>query len=151
MQPELVVRPSTKLVMVGFVVASALMVAGAVTVYVLEPSHKYWWIGLLPGLAYDIALMFQFLALMTEKLTFNDDHLHHEVGFIAKTTRTINLAKVQDVTVAQNIKQRLMGMGRISVETSGGSSAIVVDNVDNPHKIAEMILDKSRQSPQSRL
>jgi len=54
---------------------------------------------------------------------------------------------VQDVRVDQSVKQRLLGMGRLSVETSGGSSTIAINNVDSPHKIADMILERSRHSP----
>jgi len=142
--PDLVVRPSTKMIMVGYVVAIFLVVAGEVAAYMFS-SASYWWAGAVPGIFYLLYIGYRHLALMTEKLTFNDDHLYHEIGFISKSTRTINLAKVQDVTVFQSVKQRMLGMGRISVETSGGSSAIAIDNIDDPHKIAEMILTRSRQ------
>jgi uncharacterized membrane protein YdbT with pleckstrin-like domain len=144
--PDLVVRPSTKMIMIGYVIALVLVVLGEIAVYIYA-SAKYWWAGAVPGVGYLLILGYRHLALMTEKLTFNDDHLHHEIGFISKSTRTINLAKVQDVTVFQSVKQRMLGMGRISVETSGGSSAITIDNIDNPHKVAEMILTRSRQLP----
>ena len=147
MAADLVVRPSTKMIMIGYLIAVILLVGGEVAAYYYFAGSAYWWLGAVPGAFYLVALAFRHLALMTEKLTFNDDHLHHEIGFISKSTRTINLAKVQDVTVFQSVKQRLMGMGRISVETSGGSSAIAIDNIDNPHKVAEMILLRSRQAP----
>ena len=144
---DLVIRPSTKIVMASYAVAFLVTVGGAITAYILMPEHRNWWIGLLPGFGYEIAVAVRHIGILMEKLTFSDDHLHHEIGFISKSTRTINLAKVQDVTVLQSFKQRLLGMGRISVETSGGSSAIVVDNVDSPQKIANMILERSRQGP----
>ena len=142
---DLVIRPSAKLIMMSYAVAGLLTVGGAVAGYIFFPT--YGWAGALPGLLVEIAVGIKHLALLTEKLTIANDRLRYESGFVSKSTHTIDLGKVQDVRVDQSVKQRLLGMGLISVETSGGSSAISVDNVDNPHKVADMILERSRQSP----
>ena len=144
---DLIIRPSTKIVMASYVVASLVTIGGTVAAYILMPSSPYWWVGALPGIGYEIAIMVRHVQLMVEKLVLSGDHLRYELGFISKSSRTINLAKVQDVTVTQNIKQRLLGMGGIFVETSGGSSGIRFNNVDSPHKVADMILERSRQIP----
>ena len=142
---DLVIRPSTKIAIAWDVVATLAIVGGGLTGYAWSPN--YWWIGALPGLGLLLAGIILFVRLQLTKMIISSDRLRHESGFISKSTHTIDLAKVQDVRVDQSVTQRLLGMGLISVETSGGSSAIAMDNVDNPHKIADMILERSRQSP----
>ena len=144
---DLVIRPSTKTVMASYAVASLMTIGGAIFVYMQTSSHSNWWIGMMPGLAFALGVMVGHVRLMMEKLTISNERLRYESGFVSKSTHTIDLGKVQDVRVEQSVTQRLLGMGRISVETSGGSSAITVANVDNPHKVADMILDRSRQNP----
>ena len=144
---DLVIRPSTKIVMALYAVASLMTVGGGIAAYMLTSSHDNWWMGIIPGLAFELGVMVGHVRLMMEKLTISNDRLRYESGFISKSTHTIDLGKVQDVRVDQSVSQRLLGMGLISVETSGGSSAITVDNVDNPHKVADMILERSRQNP----
>jgi uncharacterized membrane protein YdbT with pleckstrin-like domain len=143
---DLIIRPSTKVIIFWDIVAVIVAIGGTVAGYVFIPQYQ-WWLGCLPGVGMLVATGIRYLGLMMNKLTITTDHLKSESGFVSKSTHTIDLAKVQDVRVDQNIRQRLLGMGRISVETSGGSSAIAIDDVDNPHKLADMILERSRQSP----
>ena len=144
---DLVIRPSSKLILMSYAVASFIIVGGPIAVHNFMPNTPYWWAAAIPGILLEMAVAFRHVALLTEKLTIANDRLRYESGFISKSTHTIDLGKVQDVRVDQNVKQRLLGMGMISVETSGGSSAITVDNVDNPHKVADMILERSRNNP----
>jgi uncharacterized membrane protein YdbT with pleckstrin-like domain len=144
---DLIIRPSTKVVVFWDIVATLLAIGGATAVYILVPHNQYWWLGGLPGVALMIASIVRYFGLLMSKLTITTEHLRLETGFVSKSTHTIDLAKVQDVRVDQSVRQRLLGMGRISVETSGGASAIAIDDVDNPHKLADMILERSRQSP----
>ena len=144
---DLVIRPSTKIVMASYVIAALVTIGGIVAARLLFPDSPYWWLGAIPGFGYEMAIVVRHLGLLMEKLTISNERLRYESGFISKSTHTIDLGKVQDVRVDQNVKQRMLGLGLISVETSGGSSAISVDNVDDPHKVADMILERSRQSP----
>ena len=144
---DLVIRPSAKLVMLAYAVASVIIVGLPVAAHNIWPESPYWWAAALPGIILEMAVAFRHLGLLTEKLTIANDRLRYESGFISKSTHTIDLGKVQDVRVDQSVKQRMLGIGLISVETSGGSSAITVDNVDDPHKVADMILERSRQTP----
>ena len=144
---DLIVRPSSKIVMMYYILAGIVMVAGIVLVYLAMPDHQSLWIGAIPGILLEFGAVARHLSILTEKITISSERLRYESGFISKSTHTIDLAKVQDVRVDQSVRQRLLGMGLIAVETSGGASSIVVNNIDNPHKVADMILDRSRHSP----
>lgn len=78
------------------------------------------------------------------KLTVLDDRLRFEAGLFSKTTRTIELAKVQDVRVDQSLGQRMLNIGDLSLETAGGTSRIVMESIDRPQEAADHILKISR-------
>ena len=81
----------------------------------------------------------------TIKVTLTGDKLRYESGLLSKTTRNIQLSKVQDVRVDQSLGQRMMGVGDISIETSGESSRLEVDNIDQPQAIADEIIAASQE------
>jgi uncharacterized membrane protein YdbT with pleckstrin-like domain len=79
------------------------------------------------------------------KVTITGDKLRYESGLLSKTTRNIQLSKVQDVRVDQSLGQRMMGVGDISIETSGEASRLEVDNIDEPQAVADEIIAASQE------
>ena len=79
------------------------------------------------------------------KMTIAGDKLRYEAGLLSKTTRNIQLSKVQDVRVDQSLGQRMLSVGDISIETSGESSRLEMDNVDAPQAIADEIVAASQK------
>ncbi len=78
------------------------------------------------------------------RLTIEDGKLRHETGILSKSSRTMELKKVQDVRVDQSFAQRLMGMGDLTVETAGESSRITMAGIDRPRRVADKILEIAR-------
>jgi uncharacterized membrane protein YdbT with pleckstrin-like domain len=62
----------------------------------------------------------------------------------SKSTRTIQLSKVQDVRVDQGLMQRLFNIGNISIETAGETSRLSIPNVDDPQALADEILNRAQ-------
>ena len=81
------------------------------------------------------------------KLTIAGDKLRYEVGLTSKSTRIIQLPKVQDVRVIQSVSQRIFNVGDMSIETAGESSRLVVENLDAPRQLAEQLTDASAHPP----
>ena len=86
----------------------------------------------------------------TVKLTIAGEKLRYETGLTSKSTRLIQLPKVQDVRVLQSMGQRMFGVGDISIETAGENSRLVVENLDNPQQLAEQITDLRGPRPGER-
>ena len=78
------------------------------------------------------------------KTTISGDRLRYEAGAISKSTRTIQLSKLQDVRVDQSITQRMLGVGNLSLETSGEASRLTIEDVDNPQSLADEIMNRSQ-------
>ncbi len=75
------------------------------------------------------------------------DRLRYESGFMSKSTRTIQLSKVQDVRVDQSLPQRMFGIGDLSIETAGETSRLAIQNVDAPQALADEIMSRAQRGP----
>jgi membrane protein YdbS with pleckstrin-like domain len=138
------IRASIKIIKVGYLVC--LLAAIGIAVYLLaiqNQDDRMWaWLAL-PALA-ALYLLVRHMRRRMVKLTILDDRLRYEAGFLSKTTRTMELAKIQDVRVDQTVSQRLLNIGNLSLETAGETSRIVMPSVDRPHEAADRILALSR-------
>jgi len=104
------------------------------------------WIAWLPALLLVWPLKRHLRNRLT-KMTILDDRLRYETGLLNKTTRTILISRVQDVTVRQRIGQRIFGVGDVSIETAGEASRETIFNIDRPQEIADHINEHSQKGP----
>jgi len=79
------------------------------------------------------------------KVTILDDRLRYETGFLNRTTRTILISRVQDVTVHQRISQRIFAVGDVSIETAGEASRLSIPDIDRPQQVADQINKHSQK------
>jgi membrane protein YdbS with pleckstrin-like domain len=138
------ISTSVKTIKIGYVVC--LLVAIGIAGYLMaihNDDERMWGLLAIPSLAF-LYLVARHLRRRMVKLTILDDRLRYEAGFLSKTTRTMELTKVQDVRVDQTIGQRMLNIGNLSLETAGESSRIVMPSVDRPHEAADQILALSR-------
>jgi membrane protein YdbS with pleckstrin-like domain len=137
---QMQLRPSLKFVMLSYMFCILLAVAMGVYMGYAKPLPPHIeWMFLVPA----ILFFFTFVRHMKKRLvkvTIMGDRLKYEAGLFSKTTRTIELTKVQDVRVQQSFGQRLVKLGDLSLETAGGTSRIEIDSIDNPQEAAEHIL-----------
>ena len=133
-----------KTIQIGYMVClvAAIGIAGYLLA-IQNQDDRMWAFEALPALA-ALLLVFRHIRRRMVKLTIVDDRLRYEAGFLSKTTRTMELAKVQDVRVDQTLGQRMLNIGNLSLETAGESSRIVMPSVDRPHEAADRILALSR-------
>jgi len=140
-----VIRPSMKQVKAWYVFAVLLIVAAVVVqAKYLTPKDQLPWLPAVTLLVLLIPIR-RHIRRQTIKVTITGDKLRYESGLLSKTTRNIQLSKVQDVRVEQSLGQRMMGVGDLSIETSGESSRLEVDNIDQPQAIADEIIAASQE------
>lgn len=140
-----IIRPSMKQIKVWYAVA-VLMIAAAVVVQAkyLTPREQPLWLPVV-ALVFLLIPIRRHIRRQSMKVTITGDKLRYESGLLSKTTRNIQLSKVQDVRVDQSLGQRMMGVGDISIETSGESSRLEVDNIDQPQAVADEIIAASQE------
>jgi membrane protein YdbS with pleckstrin-like domain len=148
---EMIIRPTMKFIYMGYVVVIVIVVALVVAMERIQmpsqiPTALQPWIPWLPVLLLLWPVKRHLLNRLT-KMTILDDKLRYERGLMSRTTRTILISRVQDVTVHQRVGQRLFGVGDLSVETAGEASRETIVNIDRPKEIADHINELSQRGP----
>jgi putative membrane protein len=141
-----VIHPSMKAVYAGYVVAIAIagFVMWAIRQYATNPPP---WLYAVP-LAALIPPVKAHIQRMTITLRFHDDHLTLQTGFFSRTRRTVDTAKIQDVTVHQSFGQRMVGVGDLVMEDAGETGGINMPGIDRPRMIADEIIASSKRAQQ---
>ncbi len=137
-------RTSIKIIQIGYLLCVVLAIG--IAVYLLSihnEDQRMWALLAIPALGL-IILAVRHMRRRLIKLTILDDRLRYETGVLSKSTRTMELTKIQDVRVDQTLGQRVFDIGNLSLETAGESSRIVMRSIDNPHTAADRILELSR-------
>ena len=141
---DLTIRPTSKFIMVRAIFSASIFLALEIAWYTQwrEGGRLQW----LPILAPLVLISPALLALRRQftVTTISGDRLRYETGTLSKSTRTIQLSKLQDVRVDQNIMQRLFKVGNLSIETAGEASRLTLQNVDNPQAVADEIVNRSQ-------
>src|SRR5580692_9432730 len=146
---DIVIRPSMKFIKAGYAV-TLLVIAAAMFGYYKHLADKSD-IRFLPFLSLLLLIwpIKRHIQRQTVKLTIAGEKLRYETGMMSKSTRIIQLPKVQDVRVIQSVGQRMLGVVDLSIETAGENSRLVVENLDNPQQLAEQITDLAGHAPAS--
>ena len=136
---EFVIRPTMKLIRAGYTVISLIFIA-AVLAYTNSAAMESVtaWVLLAPALLFLWPLSRQIRRGLT-KMTIQGDKIRHESGLLTKTTRNIQISKVQDVRVDQTLFQRLLGVGTLAIETAGETSLLTIHDIDDPHGVADRV------------
>ena len=140
---DLTIRPTTKFIMARTVVAALIFLAVEIVWFTqwkdVEALH------LLPLITPLVFLWPALHALRRQFMTVTvlGDRLRLETGAFTKSTRTIQLSKVQDVRVDQTLWQRTFGVGNISIETAGEASRVTLEDIDSPQAVADQLLDRA--------
>src|ERR1022692_2593420 len=147
----LVIRPTMKFVYMGYAAVLLIVLASiAATIGVewppsIPPSLRIW-IACLPALLL-LWPVKRHLRNRLTRITILDDRLRYETGLLSRTTRTILVSRVQDVTVHQRFGQRLFGVGDLSIETAGEGSGLTIPEIEQPQEIADRINALSERRP----
>ncbi|MGB9485877.1 MAG: PH domain-containing protein, partial [Terriglobia bacterium] len=125
---EMIIRPTMKFIYLGYAVVVVIVVTLVVATMRMQwptwiPSPWQPWIPWLPALLLLWPLKRHLRNRLT-KMTILDDRLRYETGLLSRTTRTILISRVQDVTVHQRVGQRIFGVGDLSIETAGEASRL---------------------------
>lgn len=135
---DIEVRPSTKLLKPFYLIGVLLAVAILWFSWARD-NYNFLFLLILPAVLLLWAGM-RHIELRFTRMSVSAGRLRYETGMLSKTTRTIEIHKVQDVRVDQSLTQRMLGIGNISIETAGETSRLTMGNVDRPHDVADRIL-----------
>ena len=135
------VRPTMLFIKIGYAAA----IVGAILLTVLLAMVSFveipWYYSLPVALGLLLIPAHYHLKRNMVRYTLTDSKLEVDHGLIARTTRNMPLAKIQDVTVSASIPQRLLGFGDVVVDNAseiGGTT--ILHNINNPRHYADLLL-----------
>jgi uncharacterized membrane protein YdbT with pleckstrin-like domain len=135
------VRPTMLFIKIGYAAA----IVGAILLTVLLAMVRFveipWYYSLPVALGLLLIPAYYHLKRNMIRYTLTDSKIEIDYGLIARTTRNMPLAKIQDVTVSASILQRLLGFGDVVVDNAseiGGTT--ILHNINNPRHYADLLL-----------
>jgi membrane protein YdbS with pleckstrin-like domain len=138
------VRQSLKGVKIAYVLIVVLAAAIAYFLGTADSRPLPLKVALLLPTALLLLTAIRHLRRRTTSLDVQGDRLRYESGLFSKTSRIMEMVKVQDVRFDQTFGQRIINTGDLSLETAGETSRIVMRSIDRPREIAEKLLELAR-------
>jgi len=138
-----IIRPTAKFLKAGAILTAIVFLAVEIAYFTYWHDNQS--LSLLPLIVPLILIwpLSRWVRWRSTKAIISGDRLRYETGFTTKSTRTIQLTKLQDVRVDQGLFQRVFNTGDISLETSGETSRLTLYKVDHPHQVADDLLNRS--------
>jgi uncharacterized membrane protein YdbT with pleckstrin-like domain len=138
--PDLTIRPTVKLIKAGAILACVAVAALEVLFFTFRGSAPVW-LAIVPPLVL-LWPAARWMARRFTKVSIIGDRLRYETGMLSRSTRTIQLSKIQDVRVDQRFTQRMYDVGDLAIETAGETSRLAIQNVDSPQELADEIMNR---------
>ncbi len=138
--PGIVIRPTLKFIKLAYV-ALLLLIAAGFAIWISLAKEPWWAPSFLAVLL--LWPLARQIRRSAAKATLTEDRLRYETGILSKSTRTIQLPKVQDVRVDQSLFQRMFRVGNVAIETAGEASRLTLVHIDSPQEIADLIMERS--------
>ncbi len=85
-----------------------------------------WWLPTLPGVVASMVLGFRALATACTVVAIDAERLTLREGVLTKTTSSVELFRMLDVTLVQPWWQRPLGIGKLQIHTSDASHSQLV-------------------------
>ena len=141
-------RPTLIFVLIRYIVAALVLIASAALMGVLSNrvSGQVAFLVIL-GVAI-IAFsnpIYKHILRKREVYTLTSHKLEMRYGLVAKIVRNIPLRNIQDVTVTASVWQRLLKLGDIEIDSASETGKIILDDIHNPERYADMILGELRR------
>ncbi|HEY8185990.1 MAG TPA: PH domain-containing protein [Pyrinomonadaceae bacterium] len=138
------VRPTLVFIKLGYALAVVGAIALVFLLALLTPIPPS--ISILLAMALLLVPAYYHVKRNMIRYTLTDSKIEIDTGLIARTTRNIPLAKIQDVTVSANIPQRLLGFGDLLIDNAselGGTT--ILHNISHPRRHADLLLRELRR------
>src|SRR6267154_3570732 len=139
------VRPTMLFIKFGYVAAIVGAILLTIALNMVQVINIPLYISLPVALALLLIPAYYHLKRNMVRYTLTDSKIEIDYGLIARTTRNIPLAKIQDVTVSASIPQRILRLGDLVVDNAsevGGTT--VIHNINDPRHYADLLLRELR-------
>jgi len=74
--------------------------------------------------------------------TLTATKLEIRTGILSKDAKSIPLRHIDNVEVSETLKERLIGIGDVLIDSAALDRKMVLDNINNPRKYADLIMNQ---------
>ena len=134
-----------KMVIAGYLLVDSIIAGSLVSALAQDARREAFIAILVVGAILNLMVAMKHIRRHFITLAIDGETLRYEEGMISKTTRSLNIHKVQDVRVDQTIGDRILSTGTLTLETAGETGRLTMANIDRPQAIAEQILALARR------
>jgi membrane protein YdbS with pleckstrin-like domain len=124
---------------VAYFLSSLCTIGIGVLVYYFSLPIK---VALVGGVTCFVPAFIRHMQLLNTIYILTNTKIEIETGIFSKSSRNIPLRHIMDVLVSETFKERLIGIGDILIDTASSESKMRLDNINDPRKYADMILDQ---------
>jgi len=134
-------RPTLLFVKIGYGLAGI----GAILLVALTSAYFYQFfsitLSVIIGLLLFLIPAYYHFRQKLVRYRLTETKLEIDTGLIARSTRNIPIRRIQDVTVASGVTQRVLGFGNIEIDNASEEGGkVVLRNIDDPRRFADMLL-----------
>jgi uncharacterized membrane protein YdbT with pleckstrin-like domain len=137
------ITPTLMFVKFGYVLAAVGALLLVATVAAFTSVTTIW--AVLLGMLLFLIPAFYHIKQKLVRYTLNDSTLEIDAGFISRTTRSVPLRRIQDVTVSASVMQRLLGFGDLMIDNASEEAGkVILKNINDPKERAEDLMKQMR-------
>ena len=143
------ISPTLMFVKVGYALAAlgALFLAAFTSVFL--SSWISVWFSVFIGLLLFLVPAFYHSKRKMVSYKLTESKLEIDEGFISRTTRSVPIRRIQDVTVSSTMLQRMLGFGNLTIDNaSDDGGKVVLKNINTPKFYADVLLRQMRRLDQ---
>lgn len=86
-----------------------------------------------------LALIVTWVGWNARTFTITDRRVILETGILSRTSRVVALDRVQDITTDQSVLGRLLGFGRVEIDSAGAAGAEVLSALPHPQRFRDEV------------
>jgi membrane protein YdbS with pleckstrin-like domain len=140
------ISPTMMFIKAGYVLTAlgALLLVALVSAFLYE--YVPTWAAILISMLVFLIPAFYHVKKKLVRYTLTDSKLEIDEGFISRTTRSVPIRRIQDVTVSSGVTQRMLGFGDLVIDNAGEDGGkIVLKNINTPKHYADILLKQMRR------
>ena len=99
-------------------------------------------IALIAAAVFFIRPIIRHMRLKRTIYTLTGAKLEIRTGIFSKDARNIPLRHIDNVEVSETLKERLIGVGDVLIDSAALDTKMVMNNIKNPRKYADIIMEQ---------
>jgi membrane protein YdbS with pleckstrin-like domain len=133
------INPTFFEVLPSYLLASVLSLIVTAVVALVDGNFL---VSLIAAAVFFIMPIFRHIKLRNTVYTLTTSKVEISSGIFSKVAQSIPLRHIDNVEVSETLKERLIGIGDVLIDSAALDRKMVMDNIKYPRKYADLILDQ---------